>query len=166
MAALPGAAERTIAAHSVSKSFAMAGNRVGYLVGPAETIDRIEQLTTYWVYSVNRGGQRAAAHALRTGGSWLESARGRYAEVGRAAARRLGVDPPEGGTFLFLDVAPSLDGRGMLGLLEDCLQQGLLVAPGEVFGRDYATWVRLCFTAVEPERALAGVDVLARLLGR
>ena len=85
--------------------------------------------------------------------------------LGRRAAARLGVPAPEGSTFLFLDVADALDERGLTGLLEDCVDRGLLVAPGPSFG-PFPTHIRVCFTSAEPERVLAGVDVLAGLLGR
>jgi N-succinyldiaminopimelate aminotransferase len=75
------------------------------------------------------------------------------------------VPAPEGSTFLFFDVAAHLDGRGLAPLLEACVDRGLLIAPGSSFG-PYPTHVRLCYTAVEPERALRGVNVLAGILGR
>ena len=86
-------------------------------------------------------------------------------EVGRAAAKRLGVAPPGGSTFLFLDVAPWLDGRGLTGLLEDLVKEGLLVAPGPSFG-PFPTHVRCCYTATEPARTLRGIEILAKRLGR
>ena len=84
--------------------------------------------------------------------------------VGSAAADLLGLSPPEGSTFLFVDVAGKLDERGLPGLLEDCFEEGVLVAPGSSSGSDYADWVRLCYTAMPPEPTLEGVGRLARLL--
>ena len=95
--------------------------------------------------------------------TWLADTRAEYVRTGRAAAERLGLPAPEGGTFLFFDVAAHLDDRGLAGFLERCADRGLLLAPGTSFG-PYPTWVRLCFTAVDPARALRGVDVLAELL--
>jgi N-succinyldiaminopimelate aminotransferase len=76
----------------------------------------------------------------------------------------LGVAPPRGSTFLFLDVAERLDERGLDGFLEDCVDHGLFVAPGPSFG-PYPTHVRVCFTAAPPELVDRGVAVLASLLG-
>ena len=72
---------------------------------------------------------------------------------------------PGGGTFLFVDAAESLDDRGVGGLLEDVVSEGLFVAPGASFG-PFPTHVRLCFTAAAPDVVQRGVDVLARRLGR
>ncbi|NIM00017.1 MAG: pyridoxal phosphate-dependent aminotransferase, partial [Acidobacteria bacterium] len=72
---------------------------------------------------------------------------------------------PEGSTFLFVDASERLDERGLIGFLEDCADEGLFLAPGPSFG-DYPAHVRICFTCAEPDIVTAGVDVLARMLGR
>ena len=66
---------------------------------------------------------------------------------------------------MFLDVTDALDARGLNGLLEDCVGDGLLVAPGPSFG-PFPSHVRLCYTATEPNCTRRGVEILARRLGR
>jgi N-succinyldiaminopimelate aminotransferase len=111
--------------------------------------------------------QHLAVRALETGEAWLEETRALYAAAGRAAARAVGVGPPEAGTFLFVDVAPHLrPGEGLDGFLERCLEAGVLVTPGLACGRDYGTWVRLCFTAVPPAELEDALGRLGRVLGR
>jgi len=162
----PFAPERTFASFSFSKAFGMSGNRVGYVVGPAEAMQHVRKVSTHTYYSVPTASQVAAVRVLRgPGDAWASAARARYMEVGRAAAKRLGVAPPGGSTFLFLDVADWLDERGLTGLLEDLVQEGLLVAPGPSFG-PFPTHVRCCYTATEPERTLRGIEILAKRLGR
>ena len=166
LASYPGVRDRVIRTFSFSKAYGMAGNRVGYLVGPTDTVARIEQLTTYLVYSVSTGCQRSAEMAIRHGDSWLHDARHRYGQAGRLSAQRLGLPAPKGGTFLFIDVSEYLDDRGTLGFLERVLDDGLVLAPGEIFGQSYSTFVRLCFTCVPPEEVAKGVEILAQHLGR
>jgi len=164
--ALPLAPERTFLAQTFSKSFGMAGNRCGYVVGPRAVMSELRKVATHTFYATPTAAQWAAVRALAgPGEAWAAAAREQYAGTARRAAERLGVPAPEGSTFLFLDAAPALDGRGLPGLLERCVERGLLVAPGPSFG-PYPTHVRLCYTAVEPERALRGVAILAGLLGR
>jgi N-succinyldiaminopimelate aminotransferase len=103
---------------------------------------------------------------LQAGEAWQRAARDQYRAVGAAAASRLGLPAPEGSTFLFLDVADALGPRGLPGLLEDCFEEGVLVAPGSSSGSDYADWIRVCYTVMPPEPTLEGVGKLARLLGR
>jgi N-succinyldiaminopimelate aminotransferase len=164
--ARPLAPERTLAAHSFSKAYGMAGNRCGYMVGPEGVMLELRKVATHTFYSTPTASQLAALAALGDGGRrWLESARAQYGDTGRRAAERLGLLPPQGSTFLFFDVADRLDERGLPGFLEDCVDRGLFLAPGSSFG-PYPTHVRLCFTAAPPEVVLRGVEVLAELLGR
>ncbi len=167
--ALPLAPERTFLAQTFSKSFGMAGNRCGYVVGPRAVMGELRKVSTHTFYSTPTAAQLAALRALagpaHLGDTWAAAAREQYRATGERAAARLGVPAPEGSTFLFLDVAAALDERGLAGLLERCVERGLLVAPGPSFG-PYATHVRLRYTAVEPERAQRGVEVLASILGR
>jgi N-succinyldiaminopimelate aminotransferase len=164
---LPLAPERTITAHSCSKAYAMAGYRCGWIVGPAAVLDAARKVGTHTFYSTPTGAQAAAAAAIRRGGSWQRAAARQYEAAGKAAADALGLEPPQGGTFLFFDVADALGGGGagdgLYGFLEACADRGLLLAPGPSFG-PYPTWVRLCFTAAPLEVTRRGVAILARLL--
>ena len=160
------APERTIAAHSLSKAYGLAGARLGWLVGPEAALTEIVKFGAHTIYSAPTASQHAALLILAgAGDSWVAEARAEYAATGAEAARRLDVPAPEGGTFLFLDVADALDARGLGGLLEDCAEEGLFLAPGPSFG-PFPTHVRVCYTAVPPDVALRGVDILAKRLRR
>jgi N-succinyldiaminopimelate aminotransferase len=164
--ALPLAPERTFLAQTFSKCYGMAGNRCGYIVGPLAVMAELRKVATHTFYSTPTAAQLAALRALDgRGDAWAAAASASYEATSRAAAVLLGVPPPEGSTFLFFDVAAKLDERGLAPLLEACVDRGLLIAPGASFG-PYPTHVRLCYTAVPPERALRGVAILAELLGR
>jgi len=163
LALAPG---RTVAAYSLSKAYGLAGARCGWLAGPEGAIEEIVKLGVHTTYSAPTPSQHAALRILEgAGDSWIDEARAEYRATGAEAARRLGVPAPEGGSFLFVDAAEVLDARGLRGLLEDCADEGLLLAPGPSFG-PFPTHVRICFTAIPPEAALRGVDILARKLGR
>jgi N-succinyldiaminopimelate aminotransferase len=158
------APERTATVFSFSKAYGMAGYRCGYVVGPGELMSAVRRAATHLWYSVPTPSQQLAVRALDDGGDWLRRAGASYRETGAEAARRLGLPPPGGGQFLFWDVRPRLDRRGLRGFLEDCLDRNLILAPGTSFGSDYGSWVRLCFTCVPPEIVLRGVDRLTDLL--
>jgi N-succinyldiaminopimelate aminotransferase len=161
---LPLAPERTFAAFSFSKAYGMAGNRCGYIVGPPAIMAELQKVATHTFYSTPTASQLAALRVLGAeGDAWLRTARERYVELGRKTAGLLELPVPEGGTFLFFDVAPVLDQRGLLGLLEDCAEEGVFLAPGPSFG-PYPTHVRLCFTAAPPEVTMRGVESLRRIL--
>jgi N-succinyldiaminopimelate aminotransferase len=158
------APERTLSVFSFSKAYGMAGNRVGYLVGPPEAVAQAHKIGTHTYYSAPTAGQLAALRALRDGSAWVERARASYRGAGEEVARLLGLPPPEGSTFLFLDTSARLDGRGLSGLLEDLLSDGVALAPGSSCGSDYGRYARLCYTAAPPDEVVAAAARVARRL--
>jgi len=158
------APERALTTFSFSKAYGMAGFRTGYLVGPAAAVAHAEKISTHTFYSAPTAGQIAGLRALRDGGPWVERARGLYRAVGDATAAALGLPPPQGSTFHFVDVSGRLDERGISGFLEDCLDDGVALAPGASCGAAYGKWVRLCYTAAPPDEVKAAVHRLATRL--
>jgi N-succinyldiaminopimelate aminotransferase len=159
--ARPDMAARTIATHSVSKAYGLAGARVGYTHGPGEVMDVIRGVQTFYSYCAPRPMQFGAAVALDQGEAWLANMREIYGRAGRAAAHALEVPQPEGGTFLFFDVQRFMrPGEDLSGLLERCLDGGVMLTPGTACGSHFGTWARLCFTTV-PEAELH--EALAQL---
>jgi N-succinyldiaminopimelate aminotransferase len=153
--------DRTIAAHTLSKSYGLAGARVGWVHGPAEAMASIRGVQAFQVYCASRPMQLGAVRALREGAAWIEEARELYAEAAKKAAAVVGIPAPVAGTFLFFDASPYLaEGEPLMAFLERCLDAGVLLTPGAASGRHYERWVRLCFTAVPPADL---DDALARL---
>ena len=159
-------AERTIAVHTLSKGYGLAGARVGFVHGPRAVMPSVRSVQTFLTYCAPRPMQLGAARALREGDAWLAEARALYAEAGRRAAATLGVRAPDGGTFLFFDASPWLaPDEPLLAFLERCLDAGVLLTPGSASGRDYARWARLCFTAVPPDELDRALERLGAVLG-
>lgn len=160
------APERTLSAYSFSKGWGMAGNRVGYLLGPElpDLMEEVRKVAMHAYYAAPSGPQLSAEWVLGAGQAWLAQAREAYRQAGEQTAAILGLPAPEGGTFLLVDVSARLDERGMQGFLEDCLDHNLLVAPGDACGDAYAGCVRICFTSAAPEVVLRGARVLRDIL--
>ena len=162
LATLPGMAERTVTAHSLSKSHALAGVRLGCVVGPAAMIGVARKVAIHTTFNVPVIAQRSALAALQHGEAWPDRARAHYREARDAAIEALAGAPvkfgrAEGGTYLFLDFAAPLQGRPLQVLLERAIDHGVLLAPGEAFGIDWPTHARLCYTAVPRPRLLEGI---------
>lgn len=159
------APERAFGVHSFSKAYGMAGNRCGWIVGPAPSMSEVLKLHTHTTYSAPTASQLVALRVLQGAGvAWLKEAREDYRQAGRGAAAILSVPEPEGSTFLFLDVSKRLGEGGLMKFLEACADEGLFLAPGPSFG-PYPTHVRVCYTAARPEIVMRGVEILARKLG-
>jgi N-succinyldiaminopimelate aminotransferase len=160
------APERTLSVYSFSKAYGMAGNRVGYVVGPAPAVTQALKIGTHSFYHAPTSGQLAALRALRDGEDWVEAARQGYRAIGDETAARLAAPPPEGATYHFLDVRDALDERGIWGFLEDCVSDGVALAPGPSCGPGYDTYVRLCYTAAPPDAVREAVRSVAARMGR
>jgi N-succinyldiaminopimelate aminotransferase len=163
--ALPEARDRTIATHSVSKAYGLAGARVGYSHGPLEIMRVIRGVQTFFTYCAPRPMQLGAARALDEGDAWLAQARSLYADAARSAARALGVPVPAGGTFVFFDTrAHRRPGETAQAFLARCVAAGVVLTPGVAAGQAYADWARLCFTSVPPDELACALDCLRSVL--
>ena len=156
---LPGARTRTLSVFSTSKALALAGYRVGWLCGPEDVLDAARKVSTHTVYSVSGIGQVLALEVL--GNAALEArARDAYRQGAALVATQLRAQhlASEGGGYVFVDLAAHGEPAA---LMEALLDRGVALSPGDAFGRSYARWARLCYTAVPPaalERAIAHVN--------
>lgn len=163
--ALAALRDRAIATHSVSKAYGLAGARVGFTHGPAEIMQVIRGVQTFYSYCAPRPMQLGAARALAEGDDWLAQARALYREAARATAAALRQPAPEGGTFLFFDATRHLrEGETIMGFLERCLEAGVMLTPGSASGRDYENWARICFTSVPKDELDAALECLKSVL--
>jgi len=156
--------ERAVVVHTFSKSFGLAGARVGYLHGPEAAIEALSGLQTFTTYCAPRPMQAAAAAALapEVGDPWLEAARSDYHRAAALTAEALRIPVPESGTFVFFDTAPLRAPReDAHAFLARLARAGVVLTPGRAAGSAYDGWARLCFTAVALptlERALATLE--------
>jgi aspartate/methionine/tyrosine aminotransferase len=167
IARLEEVADQTLSVYSLSKSHALAGARVGFAVGPERVIAVARRIATHTVFHPTVAGQRLALAALRASSSWIDEARREYRAARDATVRALtragiALRAPEGGSYVFIDLRPVLGKRSLKDFLEAAIDAGVLLAPGDGFGRDFGSWARLCFTGVAPDRLREGVS---RLIG-
>lgn len=167
---LPGMRERTITAYSLSKSHALAGARIGYVLAPPEVITGARRVSLHTVFNVPVVAQRAALAALEAGPRWVDDARVRYRALRDVTVQALAGLPidfsiAEGGTYLFLDFTRVLSGRPLEDLLTRAIERGVLLAPGKAFGEAYESWARLCYSAVPEDRLLTGIERLRAAIG-
>jgi aspartate/methionine/tyrosine aminotransferase len=165
LASLPGMAARTITAYSFSKSHALAGLRVGYVVAPEAVVRVAQRVSNHSIFNVPVAMQRAAAAALASGSRWTERAVLLYRRSLEAVTEALdgtGVrySTPEGGVFVFLDFSDVLGDRPLRALLERSIARGVLVAPGAGFGKDFTKHARLCFSSQPLPQLVEGLTRL------
>ena len=167
IAALPGAHERTITVFSFAKSYAQAGLRVGYALGPDALIATLKKLVNHSVYNVPVAMQRAAFGALTRGATFLAAAKASYRAARDRARARLAAPAasPPGGAYLWVDLRP-WTGEDCMPILEQCAASGVLIAPGSAFGERCGGFARLCYTGVPPARLDEGIDRINAVLAK
>ena len=77
---------------------------------------------------------------------------------------KISPEVPEGSYYLFFSIKEYLDGRDYWEVIDECLEKGISVAPGEDFGKDFHDYVRICFTGEKPERLEIAIDRLNEIL--
>ncbi|NQV22020.1 MAG: pyridoxal phosphate-dependent aminotransferase [Rhodospirillales bacterium] len=158
-ASFPGMAERTITVGSVAKEYSMIGWRVGWVVGPAPVMDDIRRVSIYNVVSPVGLTQSAAAAALRTPDSYLESAVAewqRRRDLVLAELEGIPVMRPQGGYSLLLNTGRM--GFKSFEASERLLEHGKIAAtPMRDWGEENSDqFVRLVFSN-EPLERLRGI---------
>jgi aspartate/methionine/tyrosine aminotransferase len=158
--AFPGAKERTLLVHSLSKTYAMTGWRVGYLAAPAQVIENALKAGQNSITCVAPFIQKAAAFALTDAGVQAAAAdmRAQYARrrdlVLRAAAQmeseKVRVTPPMGAFYFFLDFRAL--GLPSLTLCERILEEaGVGLVPGSAFGAQGEGFARMAIAASDAD---------------
>jgi aspartate/methionine/tyrosine aminotransferase len=135
---------------------------VGAVIANDAVIAAARRVSVHSVFNVPVAMQRAALGALAGGEAWVKEAgatylRARDASVAALAGAPVRFSVAEGGTYLFLDLSPVLGDRPTSVALEAAIDRGVLLAPGDAFGRTYASWARLCYTAAPLPRVLEGI---------
>ena len=166
IASLPSAFERTMTVFTFSKLYMFAGIRLGYLTGPAEVIRKANAALVHQIYSAQMPGQLLLEDAVGLRHEWKP----RVVEAFRQARDHfmlhcpVPITAPSGGYFAFFDIADYLNGRDYWDVIEACIDGGISPAAGINFGRDFGSWIRLCFTGEPHERLQLGLERFGRVL--
>ncbi len=147
-ASLPGMAERTATINSLSKSHAMTGWRVGWVVGSRELAAHLENLALCMLYGLPDFIQDAAVVALEAELPELEAMRETYRQRRDLVCDQLSASPglkvvkPDGGMFVMVDIrATGLSAQAFSSRLLET--EGVSALAGEAFGPSAAGHIRL-----------------------
>ncbi|MCE1117708.1 MULTISPECIES: pyridoxal phosphate-dependent aminotransferase [Pseudomonas] len=145
---LPGMAERTATLNSLSKSHAMTGWRVGWVVGSPALAGHLENLALCMLYGSPDFIQDAAVVALEQSLPELEAMREAYRQRRDLVCASLADCPgvralkPDGGMFVMVDIRETgLSAQDFSNRLLDL--HGVSVLAGEAFGPSAAGHIRL-----------------------
>ena len=150
IAAVPGMKERTIVVESLSKTYAMTGWRIGYLLAPEAVIEQTGKIAELMHSSVNSLAQYAGVAALAGPQDNVAAMREEYRAKrqivldGLAGCPVLRLIEPQGAFYAFVDVRlTGLDSGEFADRLLD--EERVAVVPGEAFGEEGRGFVRLSY---------------------
>ena len=149
--ALPDMVDRTLVVGSMSKSYAMTGSRIGWIVAPEAVIENLINLATHTTYGVPGYMQDAARCALGRGAPLEREIAAPFARRREIAMQVLGGQnvvkhvPCMGAMYLMLDIrATGLSGEGFADALLEA--EHIATMPGESFGTSAAGHLRVAMT--------------------
>jgi aspartate aminotransferase len=155
IASLPGMFEHTISCYTLSKSYAMTGWRVGYVVAKEPWMTGLRKTTLYSTNGVSTPSQWAALAAVETPVADLYAAREQYRErrdliIKGFSQLGLTCPAPHGAFYAFPDVNRiDRDSRKAAAKLLDAAQ--VATVPGAVFGEHGEGHCRFSFSKQKEE---------------
>ncbi|MFC4101014.1 pyridoxal phosphate-dependent aminotransferase [Paenibacillus xanthanilyticus] len=161
----PGAKEVGVEFYTLSKTYNMAGWRVGFALGNKEVVGLINLIQDHYYCSLFGGIQAAAAEALTGPQDCVTQLRQTYENRRNALFGALGeigwqADKPGGSFFCWLPVPKGHTSATFADLVLE--QADVVVAPGIGFGTHGEGYVRLGLLASE-ERLIEAANRIGRL---
>jgi len=150
---VPGAKDVVLEFHSFSKTFNMAGSRIGFAVGGTELIDALHAVRTNVGYGTPAPIQAGAAYALDHAEELERPVVARYRERRDCLLdgfKSLGwrADPARATMFVWLPIPTGFDAQEWTRHLIDAA--GVVVTPGNAFGPGGERFFRVSLIADPP----------------
>ena len=153
----------TIALHSLSKSCALTGMRIGFVIGPPDAVGAMSRAHALMLMSVNVFAQHLALaivrqpERLRAHHDWY--ARQRRLVIDTAADHHLPIVEPQGAFYALLSI-PERWKDSQVAADHVLDQYDVVTVPGEIFGRATERYLRLSWSG-QPADVLQGLARLA-----
>lgn len=150
--AVPGAKEVGVEFHSLSKTYNMAGCRLGFVVGNAKAVDALAALKSNIDYGVFLPVQHAGVAALSGSQEYVRQTAMTYQQRRDKFIRGVGkagwqITPPKATMFIWAPVPREYKSFDFVKHL--LYETGVLVVPGNAFGPSGEGYVRIALVADE-----------------
>jgi aspartate aminotransferase len=170
LASLPDAKETVVVAGSLSKSYAMTGWRIGFVLAPAPVIAGLSKLQSHETSNPTSIAQKAAVEALNGPQESVTAMLGEYRKRRDYVVGRLQKIPgvtisvPQGAFYVYPNVSVAYR-KGITNSLEFAAklleEEFVAVVPGEAFGTNEHIRISYATSIKELER---GMDRLERFI--
>lgn len=166
-ASLPDSAGHTISLYTLSKSYGMAGWRVGYMVIPAHLEEAVKKIQDTVLICPPVLNQLAAVAALDAGRKWCEDRIRPLADIRDLLLKelvnlgeRIHVPAPGGAFYALVRVNTK---RKDMDLVDALIRRfGVAVMPGSTFGIERGCYLRVAYGALDGSTVAEGINRLVR----
>lgn len=160
----PGAKEVGVEFNSLSKTYGLAGARIGFCLGSRDVVGRLKTLKSNMDYGMFLPVQKAAIAAITGDQSCVATTRAAYEKRRDLLCdgfNRIGwpIEKPEATMFVWAKL-PEGFGNSLDYVTELFEKTGVLVTPGSAFGPSGEGYVRMALVQDEEaiERAMKSID--------
>lgn len=162
---LSGAYERTITLNTFSKLYQFAGARLGWVTAIPEVLAKLNQVLVHQNYNAPTVSQYQVLQAVESRNTWKPHVVEALQRKRDITAAVLGEEAQvKAGYFAFVRL-PHHD-QDTRQFVHQCIDNGVSIAPGIAFGRDFQDYIRICFTGVSESMLQKGLQLLKRELAR
>jgi len=161
--------ENVIVINSFSKNFAMAGWRLGYVLGPKSFIKKLNLMNQTILSCFPVFTQKAAIAALELDNEWVEQrnkklqCRRDLLSNGINEIKGLSCAIPTASMYLFVNISnTNLNSKEFTNIL---LNNKILVTPGTAFGFSYNNYVRFSFGKTSCNQIKSTIDIMKKIFG-
>jgi aspartate/methionine/tyrosine aminotransferase len=165
MMSVPGAKDVGMELNSLSKSFNMAGWRVGMVLGNQENINAVLKVKSNMDSGMFYGIQQGAIAALEAQESWFKKLNDVYHQRRRLIfelATLLNTDFDINSSGLFVWAKMRNTSKSSVEYIEEILQKyHVFIAPGSIFGSQGEGYIRFSL-CVEPEQISKAIERISK----
>lgn len=149
----PGAREVGVEFNSLSKTYGLAGARIGFCVGNAEVVSRLKVLKSNMDYGMFLPIQQAAIAAITGDQTSVESTRKAYEHRRNVLCDGLNtigwsIDKPEATMFVWATIPSHYESSADFAM-DMVTKAGVIVTPGSAFGPSGEGYVRMALVQDE-----------------
>ncbi|AOW08329.1 pyridoxal phosphate-dependent aminotransferase [Flavobacterium gilvum] len=156
-----GAKEVALELNSLSKTFNMAGWRVGMVLGSAKLIDSVLKVKSNMDSGMFYGIQKGAVEALKSDKSWFDSMNEVYKKrrvLVEQLAEKLGCEVYKEGVGLFVWAKLPAGITSAEDFIDKILyEKNIFIAPGTIFGSNGEGYIRFAL-CVKEEKVQEAID--------
>ena len=157
---------QTVSIFTFSKVYMFAGLRLGYMAAPAEMLRHMNKMMVHQLYSPSTLAQEMMVAPVARRREWHQQFVSDCQAVRDMVLDRVHfpLQRPQGAYYFFFSIADMCGERDYWRVIDELLEAGVSIAPGQDFGSHYQHYIRICYAGESPERMALAIKRLNAVL--